>query len=96
MNRREAAVPESFTYYHVELANHALILAEDVPAETFIDNVGRRTFDNWEEHEALYGAEASMPEMDLPRAKAQRQVPQAVRQQISMRAALLAGTAIAA
>ncbi|MDO9714589.1 Hint domain-containing protein, partial [Paracraurococcus lichenis] len=39
--RRETAVPTSFTYYHVELADHALILAEGVPAETFVDNIDR-------------------------------------------------------
>ena len=94
--RREAAVPKSFTYYHVELVDHSLVLAEGVPAETFVDNVDRLAFDNWDEHEALYGAEAAIPEMDLPRAKAQRQVPMAVRQQIADRAALLVGVAAAA
>jgi len=38
---REENVPERFTYYHIELDSHALIRAEDVPAETFVDNVGR-------------------------------------------------------
>lgn len=87
--RREEAVPTTFTYYHVELADHSLILAEGVPAETFVDNVERLGFDNWNEHEALYGAEAPIPEMTLPRAKANRQVPMAVRQQIAARAAAL-------
>lgn len=90
--RREDAVPTTFTYYHVELADHALILAEGVPAETFVDNVDRLSFDNWDEHEALYGAEAPIPEMTLPRAKASRQVPMAVRQQIAARVALLGFT----
>jgi hypothetical protein len=36
---RESDVPEKFTYYHIELEDHALILAEKVPAETFVDNV---------------------------------------------------------
>ena len=51
---RESGGPERFTYYHVGLADHALILAEGAPAETFIDNVDRLAFDNWEEHLALY------------------------------------------
>jgi hypothetical protein len=51
---RETRVPEVFVYYHVELDDHALILAENTPAETFIDNVERLAFDNWAEHEALY------------------------------------------
>ncbi len=54
-------MPASFTYFHVELANHALVLAEGVPAETFVDNVERLAFDNWAEHEALYGAGAADP-----------------------------------
>ncbi|MBV1799743.1 Hint domain-containing protein [Siccirubricoccus sp. G192] len=90
---REAAVPQVFTYHHVELADHALILAEGVPAETFVDNVERAAFDNWAEHEALYGAEAAIPEMDLPRAKAHRQVPMAVRERIAARAEALFGAA---
>jgi hypothetical protein len=31
---REYDVPERFTCYHVELDDHALILAENAPAET--------------------------------------------------------------
>jgi len=94
--RREAAVPTRFTYHHVELASHALVLAEGVPAETFVDHVDRLAFDNWDEHQALYGSQPAIPEMDRPRAKAQRQVPMAVRQQIAARAALLTSTANAA
>ncbi|MDO9713537.1 Hint domain-containing protein [Paracraurococcus lichenis] len=93
--RRETAVPTSFTYYHVELADHALILAEGVPAETFVDNIDRLGFDNWAEHEALYGEEAPIAEMELPRAKAQRQVPQSVRTLIAARAAILTPAAAA-
>jgi len=88
---RETNVPSTFVYYHVELADHALILAEGAPAETFIDNVDRMAFDNWEEHERLYGAAPGLVEMDLPRAKASRQVPQQVRAIIGDRAVVLGG-----
>jgi hypothetical protein len=81
---READVPETFTYYHVELAEHALILAEGAPAETFVDNVHRSAFDNWEEHEALYGA-APIAEMAYPRAQSHRQVPPAIRDRLMAR-----------
>ena len=37
---------ESFTVYHVETDAHEIILANGAPAETFIDNVSRRVFDN--------------------------------------------------
>ena len=75
---RETAMPDTFTYYHVELADHALILAEGAPAETFVDNVGRMAFDNWAEHAALFGDEADIAEMPHPRAKSARQVPAAI------------------
>jgi hypothetical protein len=81
---READVPETFTYYHVELAEHALILAEGAPAETFVDNVHRSAFDNWEEHEALYGV-APVAEMGYPRAQSHRQVPVAIRERLMAR-----------
>jgi hypothetical protein len=93
---RETQVPTTFTYYHVELADHRLILAENTPAETFVDNVDRLAFDNWDEHEALYGHLPSIAEMDRPRAKSHRQVPPAIRAQLSTRAALLQSTAVAA
>jgi hypothetical protein len=73
-------LPERFTYYHVELADHALILAEGVPAETFVDNVTRRRFDNFADFEALYGEHAPLiAEMALPRIKSARQVPGTLR-----------------
>ena len=50
---RESNVPQVFTYYHVEVDDHSLILAENAPAETFVDNVDRLAFDNWDEHLAL-------------------------------------------
>ena len=91
---REANVPVTFTYHHVELADHSLILAENTPAETFVDNVDRMAFDNWAEHEALTDASA-ITEMNLPRAKATRQVPLAIRDHLARRATALFGAPIA-
>ncbi|QLH38295.1 MAG: Hint domain-containing protein [Defluviicoccus sp.] len=76
---REWNAPKSFNYYHVELEAHALILAEGAPVETFVDNVDRMSFDNWEEHLQQFGELESIPEMDYPRAKSARQVPSHVR-----------------
>ena len=87
---RERAVPERFTYHHVELATHALILAEGVPAETFVDNVERGAFDNWAEHEALYGHLPGIVEMPRPRAKARRQVPRPILAMLDARAGVRA------
>ncbi len=83
---RERTMPEFFTYYHIELADHALILANGMPAETFVDNVDRMGFDNWAEHEALFGADTAIPEMAHPRAKSARQVPSATRSRLLARA----------
>ena len=56
---REDRLPAKFTYYHVETDDHSLILAHNVPAETFVDNVDRLGFDNWREHAgALSGRQA--------------------------------------
>jgi hypothetical protein len=51
---RETSVPTRFAYYHVEVDDHSLILAENTPAETFVDNVDRLGFDNWAEHQVHY------------------------------------------
>jgi hypothetical protein len=83
---RETAMPETFTYYHVELDSHALILTEGVAAETFVDNTDRMGFDNWAEHQELFGEGVVMVEMTTPRAKSIRQVPAAIRARLSARA----------
>ncbi|MGE4481021.1 Hint domain-containing protein [Acidocella sp.] len=81
---REEGVPEIFTYYHVELASHELLLAEGLPAESFVDNVDRMAFTNWDAREA---PKAPIREMAYPRAQSARQVPAAIRRTIAARAA---------
>jgi len=88
---RMADVPAHFTYYHVELADHALLLAEGAPAESFVDNVTRRRFDNWSEYAALDGEEADTGEMERPRVKSTRQMPRAMLDRLERRADLLSG-----
>jgi len=83
---RESNVPQNFTYYHVEVDDHSLILAENTPAETFVDNVDRLAFDNWAEHQALYPEGKSINELPYPRAKSHRQVPVAIRVKLADRA----------
>ncbi len=70
---------QRFKVYHVETEAHEIILANGAPAETFIDNVSRRMFANFAEYEALYGEEAEMEELPLPRAMSARQLPSAIR-----------------
>ncbi|QLH71670.1 Hint domain-containing protein [Rhodopseudomonas palustris] len=86
---RETDVPRTFMYYHVEVSDHSLILAEGTPAETFVDNVDRLAFDNWAEHEALYPGGLTLSEMPYPRAKSHRQVPVRTRVRLAERARLI-------
>src|SRR6478752_1504198 len=77
-----------FVYYHIELEDHALILAEGVASETFVDNVTRRRFDNYADYEAMYGQDAlAILEMDVPRAKSARQLPRLIRERLAARSA---------
>lgn len=94
---REKQIPDAFVYYHVELDDHSLILAENVPAETFIDNVERRHFDNWAERQAPRLERGAMEELAFPRAKARRQVPKEIRAALDARAVAIgaARTALA-
>ena len=82
---REEDVPESFRYYHIELATHELLLAEGCPAESFVDNIDCMNFHNWDAREAPV---EPVIEMDFARAKSARQVPVAVRNAIADRAAM--------
>ena len=84
---REGNMPAQFTYYHIETADHALILAEGAPTETFVDNVDRMAFDNWAEYQAIAGDAEPIAEMDYPRAKSARQVPASLRAKLAALAA---------
>jgi hypothetical protein len=86
---REATMPARFRYYHVELDDHAILLAEGVAAETFVDNVARGRFDNAADYAVLYGdAGATIAEIATPRLKSARQLPRALRERLAARAAL--------
>lgn len=71
-----AEMGETYTVYHIETEEHEIILANGASAETFIDNVSRRAFDNFAEFDVLYGDVAEMTELSCPRAMSARQVPQ--------------------
>ncbi|MBW6399474.1 Hint domain-containing protein [Roseomonas sp. HJA6] len=79
---------QTFTVYQIETADHELILAEGLPAETFVDNVPRSRFDNAAEYDALFGGtDTAIREMDRPRAASARQVPAAIHDRIAAIAA---------
>jgi hypothetical protein len=43
-----------FTYYHIELERHGILLAENLPAESYLDTGNRSWFDNGEEPRQLH------------------------------------------
>jgi hypothetical protein len=82
-----AEMGEGYVVYHIETEAHEIILANGAPAETFIDNVSRRVFDNYAEFEALYGDVPEMAELPYPRAMSARQVPERIRAKLAGAAA---------
>ncbi len=79
-----ADLPEQVTYYHVETEAHEVILANGTPAETYVDNVGRRAFDNFAEYQALCGEERTIDEMPLPRIASARLLPADLRARLGL------------
>lgn len=79
-------MPENFTYYHILCDNQEIVLANNTPAETFIDNATMREFDNYDDYAAMYPESHEMIELDIARAKASRQLPRALKQQLADRA----------
>src|SRR5271166_2034312 len=43
-----------FTYYHIELEHHGILLAENTPAESYLDTGNRAAFDNSGEPKPLF------------------------------------------
>ena len=81
---REPSMPLTFTYHHVETDAHDLLVAENTPAESFLEAVADIRMDNFPERAGLAGQGATV-EMDLPRVKSPRQVPMAIRRAIEAR-----------
>ena len=74
----------SYTVYHVETEAHEIILANGAPAETYVDNVSRRAFDNFSEFEELYGDQPEMRELSYPRASNARHLPSRIRSRLGI------------
>ena len=75
-----AEMPTKFIWWHVELENHEVVLANGgVPAESFIDYVGRSGFDNYDEYLDLAGADRLIKEMPFARISARRPLAAAPR-----------------
>ncbi len=82
-----AELGAAYTVYHIETEAHEVILAEGLPAETYIDYVARRAFDNYDDYKALYGDDRVIAEMAYPRISSARQLPSALRQRLTRGAA---------
>lgn len=90
---------ESFTYYHIELEQHSLLIAEGTYAESFLpQNQGRDTFDNGDEYETLYPNHniLSLLPMSFPRVSSKRQLPRSVAKRLMAVAETLPGIKVAA
>jgi hypothetical protein len=71
--------PDGFTYYHIETRAHELILAENLPAETYVNHAVASPFDNADSRDAG----RVVAEMDLPRITAARLVPESLRARLA-------------
>ena len=75
---------ERYTVYHIETEAHEILLANGASAETFVDNVSRRAFDNFAEFEALHGNPPEMKELSYPRASNARHLPARIKTRLSI------------
>lgn len=81
---RDVDGPERFVYWHVELPTHALLLAEGVAAESFLDNYQELPFENAADR---LPPPADVEELPYPRCKSRRQVPRHLQTMLAHRAA---------
>ena len=77
---------DSFTYYHVELDKHALLIAQGTLAESYLPQKEDRTaYDNWAEYEQLYpeGSRILLWPLDYPRVSSAWTVPSYIREHLN-------------
>ncbi len=75
--------PTRATYYHIETEAHDVILANGAAAETYVDYTARQAFDNYADYVALYGDDAVIEEMPLPRISSARMLPEGLRRRLA-------------
>ncbi|GAW35837.1 hypothetical protein RA2_02905 [Roseovarius sp. A-2] len=71
-------LPQKVTYYHIETEDHNVVLANGAAAETYVDYIERRGFDNYAEYVDLYGEERTIIEMARPRISSARLLPPSI------------------
>lgn len=77
-------LPDRYILWHLELAEHCLLLAEGCPAESFLDYGGRHRFDGHDAYLRHHGHDRPIPEMPLPRITCARQLPPALRARLGL------------
>ena len=79
----EATATELIDYFHVELAQHDIVIANNAPSESYIDNYSR-LFQNRDEYFALYpNSKGCSPLYCAPRVSS-GQTLEAIRREISV------------
>jgi hypothetical protein len=85
-----APAAQKLEYFHIETERHSSIIANNTPAETFIDDDSRRLFDNADEFYRLYPGEVSQQIVfGVPRLESGRQL-EALRRKFALRAGVAA------
>ncbi|MBU6449625.1 MAG: Hint domain-containing protein [Rhodospirillales bacterium] len=77
-------IEADFSFYHVELETHELLISEGLASESFVDNIDRMHFSNWAERRC---PETPIEEMPFPRVRSARQLPAAIRSLVAVPAA---------
>ncbi|MBK4214699.1 Hint domain-containing protein [Paracoccus caeni] len=72
-------------YYHIETDQHDVIRANGTPAESFIDYVGRRMFDNYKSYVEMYPDSANIREMGFGRISTQRLLPEYLKEKLGVK-----------
>lgn len=88
---------DTFVYYHIELENHALLVAEGTFAESYFpQKEDRLAYDNGAQYEELYphGSKLMLWPMDYPRVSSKNKVPRFVTQKLTNIARQLSGAPV--
>jgi hypothetical protein len=82
-----AEAPAQVTFLHLELDRHDIIVADGAPVESFLDDVSRAGFDNFDEWQAAGLTPLPADPAPYLRVKSARQLPPRLRESLADRAA---------
>ena len=81
----QADLPPMLDYYHLELDRHRVIVANGTPVESFVDDVTRQGFDNFDEWVALDLQPLPAEPIEYLKVKSARQLPATISQRLNDR-----------